>query len=235
MSTATEKPRVEWTLTDKNEIVRTEGGNALVVARLDAGLCQLADPDFGRFVAPIAKLLKAQGIESKIVSYQPPVMRDARLISDVAVGGEDEPTTTTGMQAPVEPTIPDEGVDGMRNLTVDQRKAVNLLRSKEGFPIGELERPVPPAPRLDSGAGDKTPAFVTWLLRYHPAKFVETYGVQRVGAIEVRVPGEMDPVTRMRKPTTRKMEPGHVIARRATIYTDVVRSGQMGDGEGGEA
>src|SRR5690606_37833331 len=88
-----------------------------------------------------------------------------------------------------------DGVDGMRGLTVDQRKAVNQLRAREGFPLGELERPAPPQPRQNSGAGDKSPEFVKWLLRYHPRQFVERYGVQRVGPIEVTIPSRVDPET----------------------------------------
>lgn len=216
-TTTTQKKGVLYELTDAGVITRHDtrvpGAKPVGIAAFKDGKVRWSHPDFVRLENQVKGLLRHRGItDFEIMPYEerPPIVRDAVLISPPVVAPPPEP-----------PPQDLDGPDGMRQLSVEQRKAVNYLRSKEGFAIGELERPAPPAPETTSGAGDKTPAFTTWLLRYHPKRFVETYGVIGMGAIEVTVPGKIDPETGMLAPATRKWEHGHALARRATIYTDL--------------
>lgn len=218
-------PSVSYALTDKGVITRHDrkqpGAKPLGIAVVVDGKVRLARGDFAKYENMIRKLLKAHGLVAEIEPY---VQREPVILYAQAVaGGEAVP-------AEVNESV---GVDGMAGLTVEQRKAVNYLRSKEGFPMGSLERPIPPEPAKTSGAGDKTPAFVLWLLRYDPARFVRTYGVVGFGSIEVTVPGKVDPVTHVKKPATRRWESGHVLARRETILTKVVRVGKQDGNEEG--
>lgn len=188
------------------------------IAGLKDGKVRWAHPDFVRYIGQVKALLKHRGIEAEFVPYEarPPVTRDATL---VAVEGGEAPRMP---EPPPPPTDDPDGPDGMRGLTVEQRKAINYLRSKEGFELGAVERPAPPEPRKTSGAGDKTPSYVRWLLRYHPKQFCQRYGVQGMGEIEVVVPGQKDPVTGLKRPATRRWEGGHVLAKRKTIFTDIL-------------
>lgn len=218
MSTETEtKPKVgvRYTIDDRGVIIRHDERDPRAqpekIAALSEGVVRFSHPDFVRFSTQVKTLLKSRQITATIEEYveRPPVERVATMTAGFPVNHP----------APVEVDDPN-GIDGMRTLSVEQRKAINYLRSREGFPIGELERPAPPKPAFDSGSGDKTPAYVRWLLRYHPAKFAETYGLIGMGSVEVTVPGVMDPETNMLKPATRKWESGHVLARRATVLTE---------------
>lgn len=53
-------------------------------------------------------------------------------------------------------------------------------------PVGES----PPAPAQDPRYGDKTPDFVEWMFRYHPAEARKKYALRRIQGI--RMPGEND-------------------------------------------
>lgn len=222
---AARKQTVLYDITDKGVITRHDTKIAhsqpVGIAQLTDGKVTWASADLARMQSIVSAMLKYRGITAEFVPYveRPPVVRDAVLVSN------------DGGPPPAAATDNPDGPDGMRSLTVEQRKAVNLLRSKEGYPLGELERPIPPAPAKTSGAGDKTPEYVRWLLRYQPAKFVKVYGVDRVGSIEITVPGKVNPSTGMRAPATREWEPGHVLARRATIFTKVVRNRNPADKE----
>lgn len=255
MSTTNEEPKkpsggVLYALDDKSVVTRHDkklpGSKPVAIGAVvkmtdgveSSNVFRYSHPDFVRYENQVKGLLKKNGIEATIEPYvvREPVTRDAMLVREFDTDGTptaEGPTTTTGNATPLTVSIDtsDNGPDGMRHLTVDQRKAVNYLRSKEGYPIGELERVMPLAPAKTSGAGDKTPEYVKWLLRYDPAGFVARYGVQRIGSIEITVPGPIDPVTKIRKPATRKWEPGHVLARRATIFTDVTRTNNPADAE----
>jgi hypothetical protein len=219
MSTTT-KPKVLFSLSEDGIITRSKKDSAAqpqAIAVLQEGKVQWSHPDFSKYRLPVSKMLKANKIEAEFVTPEErkPRSRSATLVTDAGFGGEDsQPPANVQSKAAT-----DLGADGMRNLTVEQRQAVNHLRSKMGYPLGEVESPAPPAPKKTSGAGDKTPKYVNWLLRYFPAQFVEVYGIKGMGSIEVVIPGENDPVTGVKGPARRKMEPGHVIARRATHLT----------------
>lgn len=211
----------------------------VTIAALRDGKVLFAHKDFVRYENHIRGLLKSRGIVAEFVPYveRPPVMRDAVLMRDFSTDGDvvepaSAPPVPTGVPSGMIPL--DLGPDGIRMLTVDQRKAVNHLRSREGYPLGEVERPAPPAPRKSTGAGDKTPDYSRWLLRYHPAEFCRVYGVERMGPIEITVPGEVNPATGMMGTATRRWESGHVLARRVTIFTDKLTN-QPDDGEGGDS
>lgn len=239
--TVTTEPKkrgsVLYLLSEKGVITRQDtkipGSKPEGIAALgEDGKTRWAHPDFVKYETQVKGLLKKEGKPVDIVPYEvrPPVMRDATLARDFSTDGDVKTPFDRGANPEVKHHFPeyfseappvDDGPDGMRLLSVDQRKAVNLLRSKEGFPLGELERPAPPAPEKTSGAGDKAPEFVKWLLRYHPARFCEVYGVMRVGRIEVRQPDTIDPVSHVRVRGKRVWQDGHVIARRETIYTKV--------------
>lgn len=222
------KPGVIYDLLPAGAITRhdtkIEGSKAVAIAHLANGKVSFTHKDFEKYTVQIRGLLVHKGVQAEIVPYmeRPPVMRDAVLVSDT---GEDRPQTSSiGSAAAIVTPVDPDGPDGMRTLTVDQRKAVNLLRSKEGFPLGELERPAPPVPAGTSGAGDKHPPVVAHYLRYDPKEFCRRYGVQKVGSIEITVPGQLDPISHTKKPATRRWEAGHVLARRGTVFTKVLRT-----------
>lgn len=218
---AAKTPQIAYTLTTANEIVRQGPGSPpVVLGWIKENKVSWATPEAAKFLPPVVKFLKARGIEAEILPFTPrqPVERVAVCLST----GREEDEPVTGNTGPTAAVMVDpDGVDGMRTLSVEQRKAVNHLRALEGYPLGELERPAPPLPVTTSGAGDKTPAYVRHLLRYEPKEFVRRYGVIGLGEIEITIPGEIDPVTRIKKPARRKWEPGYVIAKRATIFTHV--------------
>lgn len=192
-----------------------ETGPVVPIADLVGDRVTWRAPEYHVYLMPVRTLLKQRGIEARIVEPEP---------AEPVVAGDGVTVTTSvpPQEVRVQQGVDADGPDGLRGLTIEQRKAINYLRSKEGFELGTLERPVPPEPRKTSGAGDKTPAFVTWLLRYHPKRFAELYGVIGMGSIEV-VKTVIDPETKKKK-RIRSQEAGHVIARRETIYTKVNRN-----------
>lgn len=226
--------KIAYHLDPHSRITRTAPGEKpMVIAALIDNKVHFAHEDFQKYKAQIAGLLHQKG--HKDVAFEPyhsrpPVTRDAVLVSQAAFN----PAGPASPMTPPPPPDEADGVDGMKGLTVEQRKAVNHLRAKEGFPLGELERNAPPAPRLSSGAGDKTPSYVRWLLRYFPQKFVEKYGVTGMGKIEVVVPGKIDPITHKKGPARRVWEDGHVLARRKTILTEIAVTQPEADEGGGE-
>lgn len=124
--------------------------------------------------------------------------------------------TVVAAPLPVAPKTEPVVEDWAKDMDSPVASAIRQLRYKLGYPPSVETNP-PRAPRKTSGAGDKTPEFVEWMLRYHPAKFAETYGVERVGSVE-KTRLEKNPETeRMRK--VRYREPGHVLARRVTHLT----------------
>jgi hypothetical protein len=205
-----------------HNITRTgKDGVSSTIATFNDGVVTI-QPGCEQYRAKITALLKMQTppIEFRYAEEPP---------AQVAEASVEPPTVTAAIQASVPTAI---AAPAASKLTVEQRKAVNHLRAKEGFDIVEVERPAPPAPRQDAGAGDKTPAYVTWLLRYHPEKFVEVYGVLGMGSIE-KVDKSKDPQTgEVRR--RRYREPGHVMARRATIYTQKINSSEDLDNGGDE-
>lgn len=227
------KPKYVYTINEKGVVFRGEKGadEAEAIAGVKDGKLQFTHPRYGKYHLPVRKFFDQPHIAEKwgpveVIMPDPdrkPVVRHAvQVHPGTTTPAEPERSMFISSTSDEEAKMNTDGPDGLRSLTVEQRKAVNLLRSKEGFPIGELERPATAPPRKTSGAGDKTPAYVLHLLRYHPAEFVRVYGVERVGSIEIRIPGAVDPITKMRGPARRRWEGGHVIAKRATMFTHVV-------------
>jgi len=95
-------------------------------------------------------------------------------------------------------------------------------------PAGVLPPPetapsvIPPAPKLDKMAGDKTPAYVEWLARYHPEKFRERYGVIEEGEYE-----ESKAAVRGGRLVRETIKKRGLIAARATHMTAKIRGGNQ--------
>lgn len=213
-----QKQKVSYAV-EGDKITRTPlGGAPVVIGTLANGVATLT-PEWASYKQTVKRMLNASGIEATVTAEAP------------AIVVPPAPVTTTGPVVPVAPVVVQAApANPMAGLTIDQRKAINFLRSKEGFDIMEIESPAPSAPKMLSGHGDKTPAYVTWLLRYFPATFATTYGVIGMGSVE-RVRVQADPATGEKR-KVRFREPGHVIARRATIYTDKQDSADDLESEG---
>lgn len=99
-------------------------------------------------------------------------------------------------------------------LNSEVKEAILWLRNKHQMPP-VVETNPPPAPSTKKD-GDKTPAYVEWLLRYKPDEFAKKYGVMRIGRVKREEP-TIDPNTN--KLVKRKWEETGVISKRKTHLT----------------
>ena len=210
------------------QVLVPQVGPVVVIATYVNGVVTM-DPAWWDYRNTVKRMLNEKAMTAVFAKIDVPPRPPKPEPVAVVVEGQPLPVTETAtVGADVPPALT---VDPLSGLTTDQRKAINYLRSKEGLSIVEVESNPPKAPRFTAGAGDKEPAYVKWLLRYFPREFAERYGVIGLGSVE-KVAWVIDHETRQ-KTRRRTREPGHVIARRATIFTNVLQN--VDDLEGGDS
>lgn len=187
------KTQPVWRCTNGN-ITREEGGHIAHIATYDqeSNRVSFADEELEKKfrLSVIAKLKKwgfegveIDSVESEVEDEDEPFEPDEEAVVEAI----EEPKP--------KPARP-------KTLTVEQKKAVQRLRREQGFP-SEVESPASPEPPF-TDFGSKDPAFVEWLLRYHPEEFALKYRVIGEGSIQVKE-NVLDPKTQtIRKVVTTK-------------------------------
>ena len=161
-------------------------GEIELIATLREGVLTYTSDSVKHYDPVVRRKLKEEGLKFDSVAVSPSaVPPPAQPPRNPAMGQKDpEKITWTETFAPKPPPdpvavyVPETSLDA---LTVDQRKAINWLRQREGFPT-QVEANPPPEP-VRTRYGDKDSGYVSWLLRYYPAEFARKYGVVGMGTI----------------------------------------------------
>lgn len=88
------------------------------------------------------------------------------------------------------------------------------------------ESEIPPPPKKSVKFGDKTPEYVEWLKKYHPARYNERYGIKGPGVVEKVRPG----VDARGRPIKIRYQQEAILSRRKTHLTEKA-AGALGHAE----